>query len=163
MMMDQTCLKEYLEKYVKRFADLHAALLKEDPKLGLTALVMSQDIISAEQVTEEHHQYAEVKEVRAPAQLPPSQKLRRIALPGVLVAVEAHEASDEEYGQRDVRVDAEQELVQVCSGSHFALPNQTPALRRLAWHESNRREFGGACILAIRRREGRRLRPVFIE
>ena len=44
---------------------------------------------------------------------PRAQQLRRVALPRVLVAVEAHQAADEEDRQRDVGIDAEQELVEV--------------------------------------------------
>ena len=66
----------------------------------------------AEEMTEEHHQDAEVEQVRAPPQLALPQELRRVAFPGVLVAVEAREAAEQEHGERDVRIDAEEELVQ---------------------------------------------------
>ena len=67
----------------------------------------------AEQVAEEQEQDADVEQVAAPAQLAGAQQLRRIALPGVLVAVEARQAAHQEDGQADVRVDVEEEVVQV--------------------------------------------------
>ena len=66
----------------------------------------------SEQVAEEDAEDAEVEEVRAPAQLPGAEQLRRIALPRVLIAVEAQQAAREEHGQRDVGIDAEQEHVE---------------------------------------------------
>src|SRR5690606_28040351 len=41
------------------------------------------------------------------------QHLRRIALPRVLLAVEAHETAEQQHGKTDVWIDAEQELMKV--------------------------------------------------
>ena len=67
----------------------------------------------ADQVAEEDAEDADVEQVRSPAQLPGAQQLRRVALPRVLVAVEAHQAADEEDRQGDIGIDSEQELVEV--------------------------------------------------
>ena len=56
---------------------------------------------------------------------PALQHLRRVALPRVLVAVEAHQAPHEKDRQADIGIDSEQELIEV---GHRSAP-----LSRLAW------------------------------
>jgi hypothetical protein len=73
----------------------------------------------AEQVAEEQEQDAAVEQVAAPAQLRLAQQLRAVALPGVLVAVEAGQAAHEEHGEADVRIDVEDEVVE---GVHVDAP-----------------------------------------
>ena len=85
-----------------------------------------------------------------------AQQLRRVALPGVLLAVEAQQAAGEEHRERDVGVDAEQELV---TGRPWLAP------------ASSCRRRGTNCMTATcrsrarrpRRSEGGRLRPVVVE
>jgi hypothetical protein len=72
----------------------------------------------ADQVPEEDAEDADVKQVGPEAQLTVAQKLRRIALPRVLVAVEADETPHEEHREGDVGIDAEQERMNV--GHAFA-------------------------------------------
>src|SRR6266568_6825214 len=59
----------------------------------------------------QQEQDTDVEQVAAPAQLSVAQKLRRVALPGVLIAVETDQAARQENRQADIRVVAEQELV----------------------------------------------------
>ena len=66
----------------------------------------------AHRVATEQEQDADMEQVAAPAQLALAQQLRRIAFPGVLVAVEARQAAHQEHRQADVRVDVEEEVVQ---------------------------------------------------
>ncbi len=53
-----------------------------------------------------------MEQVAAPAQRAGAQHLRRVALPRVLVAVEADQAAEQEHRQADVRIDAEHKAVQ---------------------------------------------------
>src|SRR6185437_2951343 len=71
-----------------------------------------------EQVAEEHDEYAEMEQIRAPAELAAAKELRRVALPRVLITVEADQAADEEHRECDVWVDAEQESMQ---GAHRSI------------------------------------------
>jgi hypothetical protein len=59
----------------------------------------------------EEHQDPDVEEVAAEAQLLALQELRGVGLPGVLLAIEADEAAEEKHAERDVGVDAEEELL----------------------------------------------------
>lgn len=65
----------------------------------------------AEQVAEKHHQYADVKQNVAQAQLAGVEQLAGFAFPAVLLAVEAHERAEEENRQADIGINAEEKLV----------------------------------------------------
>src|SRR5215510_13121508 len=52
----------------------------------------------ADEMAEEDHQNADVKQVRAPHQLTPPQQLAGACLPGVLLAIEAQQAAEQEHG-----------------------------------------------------------------
>ena len=73
----------------------------------------------AEEVTEEQEQDAAVEQVATPAQLRLAQQLRAVALPGVLVTVEARQAAHEEHREADVRIDVEDKVVE---GVHADAP-----------------------------------------
>ena len=73
----------------------------------------------ADEMAEKQEQHTDVEQVATPAQLAHAQHLRGITLPGVLIAVEADQAADEEYGQADVRINPENEVV---NGVHLAAP-----------------------------------------
>ena len=114
----------------------------------------------AEQVAEEDAEDAEVEQVRAPPQLAGAQQLRRIALPRVLVAVEAQQAAREEHGQRDVRIDAEQELIE---GLHRIAPWLRQARPRHEAHDGRLRLARAAPRSAGRTEEHRLLDPFVVE
>ena len=116
----------------------------------------------AEQMAEEHHQDAEVEEVRAPSQLALAQELRRVAFPRVLVAVEAREAAEQEHRQRDVRIDAEQELMQRMNASVIVSLLTRGSARRCGGlrHEAHHRGLRG---FSGGRRECRRVRPFLVD
>src|SRR6516164_1912452 len=78
----------------------------------------------AKQMAEEDEQHAEVKEVRAPAQLTCTQQLRAVALPGVLIAIEANEARKEKHRETDIRIDSKQELIQTAGEGHGGAPSR---------------------------------------
>ena len=63
----------------------------------------------ADEVAEEDDQDADVEQVRAPHQLAPAQQLARAAPPGVLLAVEAQQAAEQEHGQAEIGIPAEHE------------------------------------------------------
>ena len=75
----------------------------------------------ADEVAAEHGQYAHMKEDIAQAQLAVIQQLAGIALPSVLLAVEAHEAAEEENCQTNIGIDGKEEEVQV---THIKTPKQ---------------------------------------
>ena len=77
----------------------------------------------ADEVAEEQEQHADVEQVAAPAQLAGFEQLRGIALPGVLVAVEADQAAEQEDREADVGIDAEDEVVDV---AHDHPPGAAP-------------------------------------
>src|SRR5688500_10814883 len=62
-------------------------------------------------MAEEQDQDPAVEQVAAPAQQSGAQELRRIALPAVLVLVEADQAAHHEHGQADVGIDLEEKAV----------------------------------------------------
>ena len=67
----------------------------------------------AEEVAEEQAEDADVEQDAAPEQLLAPQQLARLAAPGVLAAIEARPAAEEEGHHAQVRIEAEQELVEV--------------------------------------------------
>src|SRR6185503_19442999 len=85
----------------------------------------------AHEMAEEKEQDADMEQVAAPAQRARAQHLRRVALPRVLVPVEARQAAHEEYDHADIRVGAEEEDVQiVLEGAHATAPGLAPARTR---------------------------------
>ena len=64
----------------------------------------------ADRVAEEQEQDAEVEQVRAPEQLPLAQQLAGTGLPGVLLAVEADQAAEDEGREADVGIPDEQDV-----------------------------------------------------
>ena len=62
-------------------------------------------------MAEEQEQDADVEQVAAPAQQAAVQQLRRVALPRVLVAVEADQAAEQEHCQADVRINTKHKAV----------------------------------------------------
>ena len=66
----------------------------------------------AHAVAEEQEQDADVEQVAAPAQLARAQQLRRIALPRVLIAVEARQTAHQEHREANIGIDIEKEVVQ---------------------------------------------------
>ena len=93
----------------------------------------------AEQVPEEQEKDADVEQVAAPAQRAGAKHLRRVALPCVLVAIEARQAAHEEHRQTDVRIDGEKEIVQIgqergsWGRSRMARCALIPSLGRMTW------------------------------
>src|SRR5690606_37038167 len=71
----------------------------------------------AEEMAEEQAEDADMEQNAAPDQLLAPEKLARLAAPGVLAAIEAGPAAQEEDGHADVGVDAEQEAFEVIHGS----------------------------------------------
>ncbi|CAM2150517.1 hypothetical protein PT2222_230151 [Paraburkholderia tropica] len=67
----------------------------------------------AREMTGHHDENAPVKQVAAKPQRAASQELRRVAFPRVLLAVEAHQRAEQQDREADVRVDAEQELMEI--------------------------------------------------
>ena len=65
----------------------------------------------ADEMAEEDDQHADVEQVRAPHQLPPPQQLAGAAPPGVLLAVEAQQAAEQEHGQAEIGIPAEHDMV----------------------------------------------------
>src|SRR5699024_4812840 len=61
---------------------------------------------------------APVEQVGAPAQFTRFQNLRRIALPGIRLAVVAHQAAEKQDRQADVRVVTEQKAVEMNGQCH---------------------------------------------
>ena len=96
--------------------DRHALLGRRAHEGPYTAVRRQQ----ADQVAEEQEQDADVEQVAAPAQQAGAQQLRRVALPGVLVAVEADQAAEQEHRQADVRIDLEQKAVR--ASAHARTP-----------------------------------------
>src|SRR4029078_9250793 len=62
---------------------------------------------------DEDHQDADVEEVRAPAELAPAKELRGTRLPGVLLALETQQASEQEDRQTEIGVPAKKGRVDV--------------------------------------------------
>ena len=67
----------------------------------------------AEEVAEEQAEDADVEQDAAPDQLLAPQQLARLGPPGVLAAIEARPAAEEEGHHAKIRVEAEQELIEV--------------------------------------------------
>src|SRR4051794_18390710 len=61
----------------------------------------------ADEVAKEDHENTDVEQVRAPHQLASAQKLAGACLPRVLLAVEAHQAAEQEYGETQIGIPAE--------------------------------------------------------
>src|SRR5690606_2123731 len=79
-----------------------------------------------DQVPKEQEQDADVEQVAAPAQQPGAQHLRRVAFPGVLVAVKAQQAAEQKHRQTDVGVDPKKKTMQ---GGHCCAPWEESAWR----------------------------------
>jgi hypothetical protein len=54
-----------------------------------------------------------MKQVATPTQLTAAQELGRITLPGVLIAVETDQTSEQKHTQCNVRVEAKNEMIKV--------------------------------------------------
>ena len=61
----------------------------------------------ADEMAEEDEEDADVEQVGAPHQLPAAQQLARSGPPGVLLAVEAEQAADDEDRQAEIGIPAE--------------------------------------------------------
>src|SRR5512146_43851 len=77
-------------------------------------------------MAEEEKEHADVEAVAGEAQIPALQDLARLALPRVGVSIEAHEAAEEKHGACEVRIDAEEELVEP---AHVGSPVRDAARR----------------------------------
>src|SRR5262249_582298 len=66
----------------------------------------------ADEMAEKNDEDADVKQIGTPHQLTAAQQLTRSAPPGVLLSVEANDASEQEYRQEQVGVPAEHELIE---------------------------------------------------
>jgi hypothetical protein len=73
------------------------------------------------EVAEDDDEHAVVEEVGPEAELALTQELRRIALPGVRLAVEADQAADEQHREAHIGIDAEEQRVDVIGGQHDAI------------------------------------------
>src|ERR1035437_671231 len=62
-------------------------------------------------MTEENNQDADMEQIGAPGQLAAAQKLTRSAAPGVLLAVEAQHAAEQEHGQAEIGIPAENDVI----------------------------------------------------
>src|SRR5450631_2843164 len=65
----------------------------------------------AAEVAKEDDQDADMEQVGAPGQLPAAQELTRSAAPGVLLAVEAQHAAEQEHGQAEIGIPAENDVI----------------------------------------------------
>jgi hypothetical protein len=72
------------------------------------------------EMPEEQEQDPDMEQVGTPAQLARTQHLAGTRAPGILLAIEAHEAADQEHAEADVGIDLEEELGEI--GVHRALP-----------------------------------------
>src|SRR6185503_5976641 len=80
-----------------------------------------------EEMPKEEEQDTDVEKIAPPAQGAGAQHLRRIALPRVLIAIEACQAAHEEDRETDVRINDEKEGVEVGQdGVHFASCRAAP-------------------------------------
>src|SRR5215472_16446404 len=70
------------------------------------------------EMAEDHDDDAVVEQVRAKPELSRAQQLGRIALPGVRLPVEADQAADEQNREADIRIDAEEKLIDIVRGLH---------------------------------------------
>src|SRR5574343_1341676 len=70
----------------------------------------------AGKVTEEQADDADMEQIAPETQLAAAQQLRRIGLPGVLIAVITDQATQQEDRQCHIRVDVEQEIIQIVHG-----------------------------------------------
>src|SRR5262249_4182663 len=64
-------------------------------------------------VAQQQEQDAEVEQVRAPAQLALAQHLARARAPGVLLALEADQAAQQQHRQADVGITDEQQVKEI--------------------------------------------------
>ena len=81
-------------------------------------------------MTGEDDQDADVEQVGAPGELPAPQQLARSAAPGVLLAVEAHEAAEQEHGEAEVRVPAEDDVGDQCRA--WVFPHERGLVRGMS-------------------------------
>ena len=100
------------------------AALNEWPELsanqaGLQALLNHLGSRSLRELQEDYvlvfdrtRQHADVKQHAAQPQLAAVEQFAGIAFPGVLLAVETHQAAEEKYGQADIGINAEEKLVE---------------------------------------------------
>src|SRR6185312_6349828 len=65
----------------------------------------------ADEMAGEDDENADMEQVRTPHQLAAAQKLRRARAPRVLLAVEAQQAAEQEHGEADIRIPAEDDIV----------------------------------------------------
>ena len=70
-------------------------------------------------VAGEQAQDADMEQVAGPSHAAPAQQLTRPALPGVLLALEADEAAEQEDRERDIGKDAEQHLIEIAHRRHL--------------------------------------------
>src|SRR5215472_4189863 len=73
------------------------------------------------EMAEDHDDDAVVEQVRAEPELSRAQQLGGIALPGVRLPVEADQAADEQNRKADIRIDAEEKLVDIICGQHVTV------------------------------------------
>src|SRR5579859_968327 len=83
-----------------------------------------------DQMAGEDDQNADVKQVRAPDQLPPPQQLARAAAPGVLLAVEANQAAEQKHGEAEVRIPAEHDVGEGLGHVQLLAGAESPGARR---------------------------------
>ena len=67
-----------------------------------------------DQMAAEDRQYADMEQYRAGDELPLAQKLARFRLPREGVALVAHDAGNDHHGDRDIGIDAEDEVMHGC-------------------------------------------------
>src|SRR5215471_21027557 len=72
----------------------------------------------ASEMAEDDDDHAIMEEVRSEPQLGRAQHLRGVALPRVGLAVEPDQAADQEDDEADIRVDAEEQQVDIVEERH---------------------------------------------
>src|SRR5450759_988708 len=75
----------------------------------------------AAEMAKEDDQDADMEQVGAPGQLPAAQELARSAAPGVLLAVEAQHAAEQEHGQAEIGIPAENDVIDQFGHDHVLI------------------------------------------
>ena len=75
----------------------------------------------AAEMAEEDDQDADMEQIGAPGQLPAAQQLARSAAPGVLLAVEAQHAAEQEHGQAEIGIPAEDDVIDQIAHDRFLI------------------------------------------
>src|SRR6516225_7266125 len=82
-------------------------------------------------MTNDHDDDAVMEKIRSEPKLALSQHLRGIAFPSIRFAIESYQATDQEHGEAEIRIDAEEKTVHVVGGQH----RHSPLIEALAYCE----------------------------